>query len=175
MLLWLVGFGLVAALNRDKSIVVEDGRPVSLAQRPAFSLSSWFSGEYPKEYEAYYNDQFPGRGALTSLNRTMNAFYTYSSGKDSMVVIGGYQSSQGAGERLDTVAGRAQSGQRQHQPQHDAGRHAGRQPRIPTRTTSPQIPTPRTQPTPRLTPRPAPLTPRTPAHDGAGHPVGESV
>ena len=103
MLLWLVGFGLVAALNRDKSIVVEDGRPVSLAQRPAFSLSSWFSGEYPKEYEAYYNDQFPGRGALTSLNRTMNAFYTYSSGKDSMVVIGGYQSSQGAGERLDTV------------------------------------------------------------------------
>ena len=52
MLLWLVGFGLVAALYQDKSIVVEDGRPVSLAQRPAFSLSSWFSGEYPKEYEA---------------------------------------------------------------------------------------------------------------------------
>ena len=27
LLLWLVGFGVVAALDRDETIVVEDGRP----------------------------------------------------------------------------------------------------------------------------------------------------
>ena len=89
LLLWLVGFGLVAALDRDESIVVEDGHPTQLAQRPKFTLSSWFSGDYASEYESYYNDQFPGRSGLSSLNRQMNAFYTYSGGSgDSMVVIG---------------------------------------------------------------------------------------
>lgn len=105
LLLWLVGFGIVAALDRDQTIVVEDGRPTQLAQRPEFSLEDWFSGEYAQAYESYYNDQFPGRGGLTDLNRRMNAFYTYSpgGGEDSMVVIGNYQSAQGAGERLDIV------------------------------------------------------------------------
>lgn len=104
LMLWLVGFGLVAALDRDESIVVEDGHPTQLAQRPKFTLSSWFSGDYASEYESYYNDQFPGRSGLSSLNRQMNAFYTYSGGSgDSMVVIGNYQGSHGAGERLDNV------------------------------------------------------------------------
>ena len=104
LLLWLVGFGVVAALDRDETIVVEDGRPTQLAQKPDFSFKSWFSGEYPQAYEAYYNDQFPGRGGLTSLNRTMNDFYTFQSGgEDAMVVIGNYQSSAGPGERLDNV------------------------------------------------------------------------
>ncbi len=104
LLLWLVGFGVVAALDRDESIVVEDGRPTQLAQKPDFSFKSWFDGEYAGAYETYYNDQFPGRGGLTSLNRTMNNFYTFQSGgEDSMVVIGNYQSSAGPGERLDNV------------------------------------------------------------------------
>lgn len=102
LLLWLIGFGVVAALDRDDLIVVEDGRPTALAQKPEFSFSKWFSGEYAKEYETYYNDQFPGRVGLRSLNRTMNAFYMYS-GDDSMVVIGGYQGSHGAGENLNNV------------------------------------------------------------------------
>lgn len=104
MMLWLVGFGIVAALDRDESIVVEDGRPTQLSQKPDFSLKSWFSGDYASEYESYYNDQFPGRSGLTSLNRSMNNFYSFQGkGEDSMVVIGNYQSSAGPGERLDNV------------------------------------------------------------------------
>lgn len=103
LLLWLTGFGIVAALDGDETIIVEDGHPTALAQKPKFTLSDWFSGDYAREYENYYNDQFPGRSALSGLNRTMNGFYTYSGGEDSMVVIGGYEGSHGAGERLDTV------------------------------------------------------------------------
>jgi len=104
LLLWLTGFGIVAALDADETVIVEDGHPTALTQKPEFTLSDWFSGDYAKEYESYYNDQFPGRSGLSSLSRTMNAFYTYSgSGEDSMVVIGGYEGSHGAGERLDTV------------------------------------------------------------------------
>ena len=39
-----------------------------LAQKPQWSLSSWFSGEFAKQYDAYYADTFPAREKLVSVS-----------------------------------------------------------------------------------------------------------
>lgn len=39
-----------------------------LAQRPKWSISNWFSGEFSKKYDAYYADTFPGREKFVSVS-----------------------------------------------------------------------------------------------------------
>ncbi len=39
-----------------------------LAKKPQWSLSSWFSGEFAKQYDAYYADTFPAREKLVSVS-----------------------------------------------------------------------------------------------------------
>ncbi|MEE6451091.1 DHHW family protein [Gottfriedia acidiceleris] len=43
-----------------------------LAQMPKMSLKKLTSGEYSKEFELYFNDQFPGRLKLIEANATIN-------------------------------------------------------------------------------------------------------
>ena len=63
MLLVLVGI-LAVVLPKPTVSEVEKRE---LAAKPQWSLHSWFSGEYAKQYDAYYADTFPQREQLVSL------------------------------------------------------------------------------------------------------------
>lgn len=59
--------------NDEKSSEMENR---NLAQKPAFSLSSYFSGDFASRFEEYYNDQFPGRNGLVKISNKIESFYS---------------------------------------------------------------------------------------------------
>ena len=63
MLLVLVGVLAVVLPNPTVSEVEKR----ELAEKPQWTLRSWFSGEYAEQYDAYYADTFPQREQLVSL------------------------------------------------------------------------------------------------------------
>ncbi|MBQ1280773.1 MAG: hypothetical protein IIY16_00815, partial [Oscillospiraceae bacterium] len=85
VLLAFTAFGVCSLFDKDDEISVQENR--GLKQKPEFSFSSFFSGAYMQELEAYYTDQFPLREALMGANSTLNKFYSYSSGDEGAVII----------------------------------------------------------------------------------------
>lgn len=57
----------------------------TLAQRPAFSWSDFYQGEFNAGVDAYYADQFPFREQLLNLNRSMKAMLTFTPGGEDQV------------------------------------------------------------------------------------------
>ena len=89
----LSAFGLCSLFDKDEAISEAENR--TLAQKPSFSLTSYFSGEYTKLFEEYYNDQFPARNALVKLSNKIEAFYSSLRVGDGATII---QSQGGVGE-----------------------------------------------------------------------------
>ncbi|WP_010276863.1 DHHW family protein [Paenibacillus senegalensis] len=58
--------GAWAALKDDEAASALENR--SLAEKPLLSVGSLWSGEYFKQYENYFNDQFPARGKFVETN-----------------------------------------------------------------------------------------------------------
>ena len=93
--------GLVSLTDTDRTISVSENR--ALAEKPAFSLSALFSGEYTLDFETYYSDTFPLRDAFLGVNSFLNRFYFYGGG-DSVLVLD-YNGADAAtgGESLDDL------------------------------------------------------------------------
>ena len=64
-LAFLWGFLLLSLLTPSRSFSPMENR--TLAQRPEFSLSSFFSGQWARDSEAYLTDQFPLRDTWVGL------------------------------------------------------------------------------------------------------------
>lgn len=75
-LIFLVVFGLLFLVWKKQDISEMEKR--TLQQKPKFTSERLFSGEYSKEFEAYYADQFPMRNQFMSLYKSlvslMNSF-----------------------------------------------------------------------------------------------------
>ena len=86
VLLVAVAFGLYSLVDKDDEISTAENR--GLTQKPKFTFSSFFSGDYMEELETYYTDQFPLRDKLMPLNKSLNKFYYYSgSGENNTLLI----------------------------------------------------------------------------------------
>ncbi len=64
-LVFIFGFFIVNLIVPSKDFSEMENR--TLAQRPAFSFSSLFSGEFMSDFESYVTDQFAGRDGWISL------------------------------------------------------------------------------------------------------------
>ena len=74
MLLYIMGIGVMLIIKNPKEFSYSERR--RLAQRPEFSLDSFKSGDFAKEYESYILDQFPMRDNLRTL-KAINEKYIF--------------------------------------------------------------------------------------------------
>ena len=71
VMIGLISVGTAAVVLPKPTVSEIEKR--ELAAKPQWSLSSWFSGEYAKEYDAYYADTFPARDQLVSIAGKLDA------------------------------------------------------------------------------------------------------
>ena len=67
--------GFYSFFDKDEKSSAMENR--NLAQKPAISISSYFSGDFASKFEEYYNDQFPGRNGLVKISNKIKAFYSF--------------------------------------------------------------------------------------------------
>ncbi|MGG1572295.1 DHHW family protein [Fictibacillus sp. NRS-1165] len=72
LLLFIFGFGLWTWLKDDNPVSALENR--DLKMRPDATVERLLSGEYFKSFEAYFNDQFPGRQAFIEANASVDKF-----------------------------------------------------------------------------------------------------
>ncbi|MCL2322442.1 MAG: DHHW family protein [Oscillospiraceae bacterium] len=84
-------------IHSDSEISEEEKR--TLAQKPSFSFSSYFSGEFTKEYGDYFQDQFPFRNFFMNTNKKIMAFYTETN-KNGVEIVDVKKPDMGFGEAL---------------------------------------------------------------------------
>lgn len=77
--------GVYSFLDKDEKSSEMENR--NLAQRPSFSLSSYFSGDFTSDFEEYYNDQFPARNMLVKISNKIEAFYSFLTIGDGETII----------------------------------------------------------------------------------------
>ena len=65
VVLALFAVGVLALLLPKPTVSEVEKR--ELAKKPQWTLSSWFSGEFAKQYDAYYADTFPSREELVTV------------------------------------------------------------------------------------------------------------
>lgn len=83
---FLVLFGFISAVDKNKTVSKEENR--ALAEKPKFTFSSLFNGEYTVAFENFYSDAFPARSFFINCNTKINDIFTrFSGGKDGDVVI----------------------------------------------------------------------------------------
>ncbi len=75
----LVLFGWSLA-DRDRAVSPSENR--DLAAFPAFSLSRLFSGEFTRDFETYFSDQFPMRERFLDGAKYVNSLYKITFGRD---------------------------------------------------------------------------------------------
>ncbi|MEE0638608.1 MAG: DHHW family protein, partial [Acutalibacteraceae bacterium] len=66
--------GFYSFFDKDEKVSEMENR--NLAQKPSFSASSYFSGDFASKFEEYYNDQFPGRNGLVKISNKIKSFYS---------------------------------------------------------------------------------------------------
>lgn len=67
--------GFYSFFDKDEKVSEMENR--NLAQKPSFSASSYFSGDFASKFEEYYNDQFPGRNGLVKISNKIKSFYSF--------------------------------------------------------------------------------------------------
>lgn len=77
--------GFYSFFDKDEKSSEMENR--NLAQRPSFSLSSYFSGDFTSDFEEYYNDQFPARNMLVKISNKIEAFYSFLTIGDGETII----------------------------------------------------------------------------------------
>ena len=77
--------GFYSFFDKDKKVSEMENR--NLAQKPSFSASSYFSGDFASKFEEYYNDQFPGRNGLVKISNKIKSFYSLLKIGDGATVI----------------------------------------------------------------------------------------
>lgn len=81
----LLLFGFISAVDKNKTVSKEENR--KLAEKPKFTLSSLFSGEYTVDFENFYSDNFPARSFFISCNSKISDLFTRFSGDNGEVVV----------------------------------------------------------------------------------------
>lgn len=82
----LMLFGFISAVDKNKTVSKEENR--KLAEKPKFSFSSLFSGEYTVAFENFYSDNFPARNFFISCNTKISDLFTrFSTGENGEVVV----------------------------------------------------------------------------------------
>ena len=98
----LVLFGFISAVDKNKTVSKEENR--KLAERPKFSFSSLFSGEYTVAYEDFYADNFPARSFFMSCsNKINNVFTRFSGGSDEVMISTEKKDEDFVGEGVDLL------------------------------------------------------------------------
>lgn len=77
--------GFYSFFDKDEKVSEMENR--NLAQKPSFSASSYFSGDFASKFEEYYNDQFPGRNGLVKISNKIKSFYSFLKIGDGATVI----------------------------------------------------------------------------------------
>lgn len=93
----LVFLSLICIFNKDSEISEKEKR--TLEQKPAFSLDSYFSGEYTKKFTDYFSDQFAFRNFFLDTNKKVMAYYT-GTNKDGIEIVDVNKPDYGMGESL---------------------------------------------------------------------------
>ncbi|MCL1807356.1 MAG: DHHW family protein [Oscillospiraceae bacterium] len=93
----LAGLGVYSAWSSDHELSESENR--RLAQKPPFSFSSLFKGDWTSAFDEYYTDQFPGRDRLMTLSGRVDR-WLYVTLKDGSATIGG-EIDLGEGQSLD--------------------------------------------------------------------------
>lgn len=95
---WLVFWGVFSVFDKDKDISRVENR--ALKKMPSFSLSALLMGDFTKDFEDYFSDNFPLRDSFMSINQELNSFYYFSGGDDNTLVISYEGNAEGGGEFL---------------------------------------------------------------------------
>ena len=103
----LVIFGFISAVDKNKTVSKEENR--KLAERPKFSFSSLFSGEYTVAYEDFYSDNFPARSFFMSCSNKINDVFTrFSGGSDEVMISTEKKDEDFVGEGVDLLGDKKQ-------------------------------------------------------------------
>lgn len=82
----VIVIGFISAVDKDQTVSIEENR--TLKSKPKFSISSLMSGDYTKEFDEYYSDNFPNRNNLMKFSKKLNKFlFQFSAGEDDIVII----------------------------------------------------------------------------------------
>lgn len=88
----------ISIVDKDKTISEKENR--KLAEKPDFSFSSYFKGEYSSDFDEYYSDNFPFRNMFISINKGLESLLTQKSNKNGIVIMNKTNSDMG-GEGVD--------------------------------------------------------------------------
>ncbi|MDR3288854.1 MAG: hypothetical protein LBT22_05445 [Peptococcaceae bacterium] len=84
VLLCVIFFGVWSFLDADQEISALEKR--TLAQVPDFSLATLFAGDFTRDYESYYADNFPRRDGFITLSYALNHVYYFDFGQNTVIV-----------------------------------------------------------------------------------------
>ena len=103
----LVLFGFVSAVDKNKTVSKEENR--KLAEKPKFSFSSLFKGEYTVDFENFYSDNFPARSFFMSCSNKINDVFTrFSGGSDEVMISTEKKDEDFVGEGVDLLGEKKQ-------------------------------------------------------------------
>ena len=85
-ILFVLGLGYLSFFGERRTVSEVENREVK--QMPELSLSSWVSGSFAGDYDAFVSDNFPWRDRFLHLNSRFNSYFTQLSIGDEGVWIG---------------------------------------------------------------------------------------
>ena len=106
--------GFYSFFDKDEKVSEMENR--NLAQKPSFSASSYFSGDFASKFEEYYNDQFPGRNGLVKISNKIKSFYSFLKIGDGATVITTEESATARRSHMRTKAMLKQQASRPRHP-----------------------------------------------------------
>lgn len=89
---------LICLFYPDHDVSKQENR--TLAKFPEFSMQRLWSGEFARDFETYFSDQFPFRSAFVSLDKAYESAMTVKGGEGATLVAKTGDSDLGSGESL---------------------------------------------------------------------------
>lgn len=104
----LMLFGFISAVDKNKAVSETENR--KLAEKPKFTFSSLFNGEYTVAFENFYSDNFPARDFFISCNTKISDLFTrFSAGENGEVVVQTQKNDEDfVGEGVDVLGDKKQ-------------------------------------------------------------------
>ncbi|HIT34731.1 MAG TPA: hypothetical protein IAC31_08940 [Candidatus Faecousia intestinigallinarum] len=128
LLALLLFVGLFSLFDIDATYSERERR--SLKTLPGLTISSLLDGSYTAKFSEYYADTFPNRESLMDTNRTLNGFYYFSGGSNTLVV----DRNNGAADHGENLGGSTPS-QEATTPSDTSGEEAT----VPSESTAPPL------------------------------------
>lgn len=97
----LLLLGCISVFDRDQQFSMKENR--ALKQKPPLSAAALFSGEYTREFENYYSDNFPFREAFMGFSSVLGRLYYFGGGENTLIISHSGSSDLGTGESLGDI------------------------------------------------------------------------